>query len=184
MRHCHGTKHTFLWGVLPNSQQVGDYPGGPDVGAEAVVLASCLHLGGFKGGASNVRCHGTVIQGFGKTKVSDLQNKPAIFEIDHQNVGWLQVPSQSKKKKVKVRARVICIKHLPVYNFLGMKVGKTHEYLCHEVSHCLHRQRQRLLPVQVPEAAVAQLHGYSKSFELNNLKDSVSVDQVGVLLLF
>ena len=95
MRLCHGTKHTFLWGVLPNSQQVGDYPGGPDVGAEAVVLASCLHLGGLKLGSSNFRCHGTVVRHeLGQAKVGNLQNHPAPFQLGQQNVVWLQIPSK------------------------------------------------------------------------------------------
>ncbi len=77
-----------------------------------------------------------------------------------------------------------------MYYFIVMEVGKTLEYLFQKVSHFLQRHggkgassHQLPLPVDISEAAVAQLHGNSDNLALNDHKDSVSVDQVGVSLL-
>ena len=77
-----------------------------------------------------------------------------------------------------------------MYYVLGMEVGKTLEYLCQKVSHFLQRHRGEgassshpPLIVDFTEAAVAQLHGNSENLGLSDLKDSISVDQVGMPLL-
>ena len=69
-------------------------------------------------------------------------NNNSNNRVDHSHdLSALQPQVKRKVGCYRVYSIPICLKHLPVHNVFCMDVGKTCEYLCHEVSHCLQWHR-------------------------------------------